>query len=362
MAPPSPDVVRALRILIARKSPALAAFATIAARNLGFKALSSFLDYLTAMPREAEPSNNERAFILEALQQNIRLDGRALDAFRNINLTFGEDYGVADVQLGKTRHSHTLTKDDQKQRPNREQSPRPHLRLHNSTLPRSKVRRHLHRHHRALPNGIPRVRGRKVRGSQTDTETLLSRLLEVALRRSSALSTESLCLLAGQKVWSLSATCHVLSHDGNLLDAACIAVLAALQHYRIPDTTVKGEEVIVHGVEERNPVPLAMLHHPLCATMALFEGGEKVVVDATLREQQCCEGEVVVTANKHGEVVQVKKLGGVPADALVLLNCMDIAVAKVKELDLLITKSLEQDARERDVGGLMAELRAENER
>ena len=55
------------------------------------------------MPREADPSINERAFILEALQENIRLDGRPLDAFRELRITFGEEYGVADVQLGKTR-------------------------------------------------------------------------------------------------------------------------------------------------------------------------------------------------------------------------------------------------------------------
>ncbi|KAL9024867.1 MAG: hypothetical protein Q9196_006201 [Gyalolechia fulgens] len=292
------------------------------------------------MPREAEPSNNERAFILEALQQNIRLDGRALDAFRNIELELGDEYGVADVQLGNTRVvariSASIT------------APFPDRKFDGIFTVTTEL----------SPMASPAFEV----GRQTDTETLLSRLLEVALRRSSALSTESLCLLAGQKVWSLSATCHVLSYDGNLLDAACIAVLAALQHYRIPDTTVKGQEVIVHRVEERNPVPLAMLHHPLCVTMALFEGGEKVVVDATLQEQQCSEGEVVVTANKYGEVVQIKKLGGVPADALLLLNCVDIAVAKVKELDLVIAKALEQDATERDVGGLMAELKAENER
>lgn len=59
------------------------------------------------MPREAEPSINERAFILEALRENIRLDGRALDAFRNIELSFGDEYGVVDVQLGDTRYART---------------------------------------------------------------------------------------------------------------------------------------------------------------------------------------------------------------------------------------------------------------
>jgi hypothetical protein len=56
------------------------------------------------MPREAEISINERDFIQQALQEQIRLDGRAFDVFRKVDLTFGEEYGVADVQLGKTRY------------------------------------------------------------------------------------------------------------------------------------------------------------------------------------------------------------------------------------------------------------------
>jgi exosome complex component RRP45 len=56
-----------------------------------------------SMPREAEISLNEREFIKRALQEQIRLDGRAFDAFRQLDLTFGDEYGVADVQLGKTR-------------------------------------------------------------------------------------------------------------------------------------------------------------------------------------------------------------------------------------------------------------------
>lgn len=55
------------------------------------------------MPREAELSLNEREFIQQALRENIRLDGRAFDAFRKLELSFGDEYGVADVRLGKTR-------------------------------------------------------------------------------------------------------------------------------------------------------------------------------------------------------------------------------------------------------------------
>lgn len=55
------------------------------------------------MPCEADPSNVERNFILEALSQPVRIDGRALDQFRSIELEFGEEYGSASLRMGKTR-------------------------------------------------------------------------------------------------------------------------------------------------------------------------------------------------------------------------------------------------------------------
>ncbi|PNP49795.1 hypothetical protein THARTR1_09563 [Trichoderma harzianum] len=55
------------------------------------------------MPREAEPSLSERTFTLQAIGEGLRLDGRKLDQFRSLELSFGDDYGVADVKLGKTR-------------------------------------------------------------------------------------------------------------------------------------------------------------------------------------------------------------------------------------------------------------------
>ena len=187
-------------------------------------------------------------------------------------------------------------------------------------------------------------------------------MLEKAIRRSNAIDTESLCIIAGKKCWNIRADVHVLDHDGGLVDASCIAVVAALQHFRRPDTSVEGEDVTIYTLEERVPVPLSIMHHPLCVSFSYYHGGETVIVDATLQEEQIREGEVIVTANRHGEICQVAKLGGPPIDALGLLNCTTVAISKVQDLSTLITKRLEDDARQRDVGGLIAELRAENER
>jgi exosome complex component RRP45 len=55
------------------------------------------------MSKEAQLSVAERDFILEALRDNVRLDGRGTDEFRPLNLSFGDEYGHVKLQVGKTR-------------------------------------------------------------------------------------------------------------------------------------------------------------------------------------------------------------------------------------------------------------------
>ena len=55
------------------------------------------------MPRGADISSVERNFIVEALQQGVRLDGRPLNQLRPIRLDLGDEYGTATVSLGRTR-------------------------------------------------------------------------------------------------------------------------------------------------------------------------------------------------------------------------------------------------------------------
>lgn len=66
---------------------------------LGFASIDS----AAKMSKEAQLSVAERDFILEALRENVRLDGRGADQFRPLNLSFGEEYGHVKLQLGKTR-------------------------------------------------------------------------------------------------------------------------------------------------------------------------------------------------------------------------------------------------------------------
>jgi len=197
----------------------------------------------------------------------------------------------------------------------------------------------------------------------TETEVLLSRLLEKTIRRSGALDTESLCLIAGQKCWSIRADVHVLSHDGNLVDSSCLAVVAALRHFRKPDTSIEGETLTVYTPAEREPVPLSWLHSPLCVTFSFFgDDGEIVLLDGNLLEEQIRVGSCTISLNRHGEICQIAKLGGMPVEAVTLLQCSSIALVKVKAISAMLDGKLAEDAKGRDKGGLIAELSAENER
>lgn len=125
---------------------------------------------------------------------------------------------------------------------------------------------------------------------------------------------------------------------------------------------VEGEKATVLSVREREPIPLSILHQPLCVTFSYFEEGEVFLVDANLAEEQVRQGEIIVTMNRHGEVCQIAKYGGATVDPLALLNCTNVALQKVREMSKFIQTKLEEDAKKRNVAGLMAELSAENDR
>lgn len=198
----------------------------------------------------------------------------------------------------------------------------------------------------------------------TEKEVLLSRLLEKTIRRSGALDVESLCLVAGRKCWALRADAHVLSHDGNLVDATCFAVVAALRHFRRPDSSTSGEDVTIYTPAEREPVPLSWLHSPFCVSFSFFgEDGDKgILTDGNLLEEHVRTGGCTIGMNKHGEICQISKLGGVPVEAVALLQCSAVAMEKVKWFSEYLDGKLAEDAKRRDKGGLMAQLSAENER
>ena len=152
----------------------------------------------------------------------------------------------------------------------------------------------------------------------------------------------------------MRADVHVLDFDGGLFDACCIATMAALHHFRRPDVSVDGDRVTIHTMAERVPVPLSILHSPICVTFSVYADGSVVLLDATEKEEQVRESEMLITANDF-EVCQIAKHGGRAIDPATVVKCVQMAVSKAREINKLIKAKLAEDLASRNEQGMSAE-------
>jgi exosome complex RNA-binding protein Rrp42 (RNase PH superfamily) len=100
----------------------------------------------------------------------------------------------------------------------------------------------------------------------SELETTLSSVLEKALRKSRAIDTEGLCIVAGEKVWSIRVDVRVLDQNGNVLDCACLATMTALLHFRRPDVSLDGHHVIVVGATHLASLYRKTAYSALCSS------------------------------------------------------------------------------------------------
>lgn len=279
--------------------------------------------------RETPLSNCERDFLLKSIEAKKRLDGRQTYDYRNIKITFGTDYGCCTVCLGKTR---VLAQVSCELVPPKDARPTEGLMFFNLEL---------------SPMASPGFQSNR----QSELLVTLNRQLERCLRNSRCIDTESLCVISGEKVWQIRVDVHVLNHDGNLMDAASVAAISALSHFKRPEVAIQGRDVTVFSPEERDPVPLSVYHMPICVSFAFFQQGTYLLVDPCEKEEQVMDGLLVIAMNKHREICFIQSSGGIMLLKDQVLRCSKIASVKVSEITELISKALENDKRVRKEGG-----------
>ncbi|KAI9507409.1 ribosomal protein S5 domain 2-like protein [Russula earlei] len=199
-------------------------------------------------------------------------------------------------------------------------------------------------------------------GRQSDEEISLARMLDKTFRRSDAIDREALCIVAGERVWHLHLTVHVLADSGGLLDCASLACAAALRHFRRPDVEVLGaREVIVHPPDSRAPVPLAMHHTPFCVSFAFYRvtegtagagasgtgtsGGTtlRVLLDPAGLELRLAHGMLNLALTPQRELAVVHKAGGLPLAPGVLMGAVQVAAGRAKELESWLDVRVRED-------------------
>ncbi|EFC45096.1 3' exoribonuclease domain-containing protein [Naegleria gruberi] len=182
--------------------------------------------------------------------------------------------------------------------------------------------------------------GTKQTSQQRELCIEIGRVIDRSLRGSRSIDTEALCIIAGRKVWSLRVDVHILQDDGNVFDCCHLAAVAALLHFKRPEVTIEGDRVVVHTVQDRQPVPLSVHHIPICTSFSFFDHDSATlfVVDPCKKEEMIAEGFMTIALNAHKELCAIQKGGGLALTKDQILECAQIGSVKSKE----ITETLKQ--------------------
>ncbi|EGW32853.1 uncharacterized protein SPAPADRAFT_136976 [Spathaspora passalidarum NRRL Y-27907] len=286
------------------------------------------------MSRSIEISENQRKFLLESLKHGFRLTDRPFDHVRDISLYLSPtEYGYVEVSWGKTKLACRVT----------------------ATVTTPYEDRPFEGIF-TINSEISTMASMRFDTSRSNEEILIARIIEKAVRRSNSLDLESLCIIAGEKVWEITVDLNYLNYDGNFIDVGCFAVMLALHHFKKPDISINGNSIVVHDINERQPVPLSILHIPICLTYSFYnltdkesnikgeDADEICLLDADLLEELNRDGSLVITLNKNRELIQLSKNGGLPISAQQFLELTFKSMKTIDQLtDLIKTKIKEHE-------------------
>ncbi|KAF4316456.1 hypothetical protein BBO99_00008681 [Phytophthora kernoviae] len=307
-------------------------------------------------------SESERQFLANCIRQppHVRADGRELLQQRKIRVQFrrSDSESQAEVQLGRTRVIGNVHGEIVPPFPDRPTEGFLHFAVELSPM--------------ASPSfEASASAGRGAASSVAAAE--LARLVERGVRESRALDTEALAVVAGEKVWAITCHVHVVDHGGNLVDAASLAAIAALMHYRRPEVAVKegttgNGGVTVYSVDEHAAVPLSLHHIPISISFCFLqpaanatstqdvnmnddidgdEDSEPVIfMDPTDREERITDARMSFTFNSFRELCAVHKIGGAAISTNTVLRCANVAAARAVELTSFLKEEEEKADKE----------------
>ncbi|GBM37495.1 Exosome complex component RRP45 [Araneus ventricosus] len=253
-------------------------------------------------------SITERQFITSIISKSKRLDGRNLADGRTLEIKFLKEWGGCIVYLGNTVILSQVSAE--------------------ITEPKasSPTEGALHVNFEVSPMSAPDVN--LSRSSNEFVE--LQRSLERCIRDSKCIDLESLCIVAGVKVWTIRVDIHAMNDDGNVLECSSIAAISALAHFKRPDVTVVGIEVTVHSLDDHEPLSLNLHHMPIAINMALFGQGTYIVMDPTEVEERISDGWYIVGMNAHQEVCFIHRNGSLLLPEDTIQKCIKLAVGRAQ--------------------------------
>jgi len=239
---------------------------------------------LSATPQLPPVAKLEQKTVIDLVAKGKRIDERGPESYRPIQIQVGlieKANGSAQVHLGKSKVLAGIKVQTGTPFPD---TPDEGVLTVNAEL---------------VPLASPSFEA----GPPSEAAIELSRVVDRGIRESKALDMKSLVLQKGKTVQVVYVDIYVLDHDGNLIDAASMAALAALVNSKVSKMEVKGDEVINKGGHHQLPLN----NYPVAVTFAKVD--RTIIVDPSLEEEQVMNARLTVTIDKNGDICAMQKGG-----------------------------------------------------
>lgn len=226
-----------------------------------------------------------REYILNLIAKGKRVDGRVFDKFRDIVVEIGvtkSAEGSARVKIGNTEIIAGIKMDVGEPYPD---------------TPDAGV---LKTGAEFLAMASPEFEF----GPPSVESIELARVVDRGIRHADAIDTKALCLTPNEKVWTVYLDMIVINHDGNLMDAAGIAAIAALLDAKIPKLDAEGK--IVPG-EYSGPLPVREIPIPITTRkVSLASGRATHLLDTTALEEEAIPAWLTITTRSNRNICSVQ--------------------------------------------------------
>ncbi len=263
----------------------------------------------------------DRQFIEEHLRKGERIDGRAFDEYRPIeidaNVVPAKAEGSALVRMGDTSvvaGVKVLTGEPYSDAPDE-----------GVTMVTAEM----------SPIASPLFE----LGPPKEDAIELARVVDRGVRESEMVDAKALCIQEGKKVYMVFADVYPLEYDGNLIDASSIAVNAALMSTRYPEIKIEDGKEVETGKILKLPIKNIAIEHTVSKI------GSNLVIDPTLREEFVQDCRLTMAVDQKENFTALQKGGGSGPMSLELVDqAMGIALDNAKTIrELLVeaTKKIE---------------------
>lgn len=156
----------------------------------------------------------------------------------------------------------------------------------------------------------------------------LARVVDRGLRESKCIELKKLCIVPEEKVWTMFIDIHIINHQGNLIDTAALASLAALLNTKIPK--LDGENIVRGDFDRRLPV----VFKPVNITVGKV--GEKFLIDPSFEEGSILNSKLSICVRDDDNICALQKQGNGELTIGDLEKMVDIAILKSKEIRKLV--------------------------